>query len=249
MNAYSDCDQGLLLQAEFDGELDAAQVAALHTHRINCKVCAQTLAQMQETRTLLRGAQHHAAPDGLRRFVTSLETKSNVVALPVRPRKRSFYLGVGSGIAASALLAMLLIGRMTPPTDDLIIDSHLRALQTPAHLLDVVSTDHHTVKPWFAGQLAFSPPVKDLASTGFPLKGGRVDVIDGQSVAVMVYQAGKHTLEVFAAPHASRFDGADKEVRGFNLRHWREGDIDLLGISDLNAQELDRFVDQWKTAQ
>ncbi len=247
MNAHSHCDRSLLLQAEFDGELDAAQVAELHAHRENCELCAQVLVQLQRSRVQLRDVQRYAAPDDLRRFVSTLESKGTLVAMPTRPRRQPFYLGLGSGIAASALLAMLLMGRPASHTEDLIIDSHLRALQSPSHLLDVVSTDHHTVKPWFAGQLAFSPPVKDLATIGYPLKGARVDVLDGQPVAVMVYQAGKHTLEVFASPHASQHTTEDEVRRGFNLRHWSEGDIDLWSISDLNAHELDAFVSHWKT--
>jgi anti-sigma factor RsiW len=120
-----------------------------------------------------------------------------------------------------------------------IVDAHLRSLQ-PGHLEDVVSTDQHTVKPWFDGKLDFAPPVRDFASEGFPLQGGRVDVVRGHTVAVLVYGRRKHVVNVFIWPTAEH----DSRPRsgsqlGYNWVDWRQGGMELCAISDANSSDLD----------
>lgn len=129
-----------------------------------------------------------------------------------------------------------------------VLGSHVRALQ-PGHLSDVVSTDQHTVKPWFDGRLPFSPPVKDLAAAGFPLEGGRLDYAAGREVAAMVYRHAKHPIDLFAWPAAGRGDAAPRlEARdGFNLVHWTAGGMQLWAVSELNAAELMQFVRLWQS--
>ena len=96
------------------------------------------------------------------------------------------------------------------------------------------------MKPWFAGQIEFAPPVKDLEAFGYALRGGRVDVVDGHNAAVLVYQAGAHTIDVPIVP---------AEVRGFNVRRFEDGDFSVWAVSDLNARELDAFVEHWRSAE
>ncbi|HTJ09138.1 MAG TPA: anti-sigma factor [Candidatus Binataceae bacterium] len=124
-----------------------------------------------------------------------------------------------------------------------VLTSHLRSLM-PGHLLDVVSTDQHTVKPWFDGRVDFSPPVADFAAAGFRLIGGRLDYLDGRPVAALVYQRRKHIVNVFVWPSP---DGSQSAVEttahdGYNLLHWRRGGMNYWMASDLNAQEMNSFT-------
>jgi anti-sigma factor RsiW len=256
MSAEVHCSQELLLQAGFDGELDAAQSAALEIHRANCSICAQALPELQRSRALLRNAPRFAAPQELRdKLQQQLQTKSgNEFVTRMRPEsvgRKIRYLVSGAGVGAIAvgLFAFFLIGGPSLQTADFIVDNHVRAMQSPTHLLDVVSSEHHTVKPWFAGQIDFAPPVKDMEAFGYPLRGGRVDVIAGRSVAVMVYQAGKHSIDVSVAPRTGSTESTPDELRGFNIRRWSDADFNVWAVSDLNARELDAFVEHWKAAR
>jgi anti-sigma factor RsiW len=124
-----------------------------------------------------------------------------------------------------------------------VLTSHLRSLM-PGHLMDVVSTDQHTVKPWFDGRIDFSPPVSDFAADGYRLIGGRLDYLDSRPVAALVYQRRKHIVNVFVWPAA---DGSQSAVEsaahdGYNLLHWRRGGMNYWIVSDLNAQEMGVFA-------
>jgi anti-sigma factor RsiW len=124
-----------------------------------------------------------------------------------------------------------------------VLSSHLRSLM-PGHLMDVVSTDQHTVKPWFDGRIDFSPPVSDFAADGYRLIGGRLDYLDRRPVAALVYQRRKHIVNVFVWPAA---DGSQSAVEstahdGYNLLHWRRGGMNYWMVSDLNPQEMGIFA-------
>jgi anti-sigma factor RsiW len=129
---------------------------------------------------------------------------------------------------------------------DELVSAHTLAA-TQGHLTDVLSADRHTVKPWLAGHLEFSPPVSDFAADGFPLLGGRVERLQGQPVAALVYQRHKHTITVYVAlAETLKFPGAVTR-RGYHLRSWREGDLSFAAVSDVGAAELDQFVARCRT--
>ncbi|HTQ24634.1 MAG TPA: hypothetical protein VMI09_08045 [Candidatus Binataceae bacterium] len=124
-----------------------------------------------------------------------------------------------------------------------VLTSHLRSLM-PGHLMDVVSTDQHTVKPWFDGRVDFSPPVNDFAAAGFSLAGGRLDYLDGRAVAALVYRRRKHIVNVFVWPAGDRSQSALESTAhdGYNLMHWRRDGMNYWIVSDLNAQEMSEFA-------
>ena len=125
----------------------------------------------------------------------------------------------------------------------MVLDAHVRALLTD-HLTDVLSSDHHTVKPWFAGKLDFSPTVDDLASQGYALAGGRLDYLDGRPVAALVYQHQRHIINLFSwpVPQAGDTPAAVEVRQGYNQIHWMQGGMTYWAVSDLNVDELHAFV-------
>jgi anti-sigma factor RsiW len=257
MNTEFECERTLLIQADFDGELDAGQAAVLVQHRAECAHCRAVEEQLNRSRVLMRAASRYGASEELRRVIRGqVEGPGSTGRTSVSPQARGARkrplpwsnVGLGWAAAAAVVLAVVVLG--WPRGTDLgsqLVSSHVRAMQMESHLIDVVSTDHHTVKPWFAGKIDFAPPVKQLDSQGYVLKGGRVDVVNGAAAAVMVYQAGKHIVDVYVWPTRAGTGrlGTDP-INGFNLRHWQEGDFDVACVSDLAPAELDRFAERWR---
>ncbi|HMA20703.1 MAG TPA: hypothetical protein VKO87_07855, partial [Gemmatimonadaceae bacterium] len=133
----------------------------------------------------------------------------------------------------------------TERTTNELIDAHVRSM-LPGHLLDVTSTDRHTVKPWFAGKTDIAPQVYDLSQRGFPLLGGRLDYVDGHSVAALAYGRRLHTINVFVWRHA---DGEPAPgsftARGYSLVHWTSNGLSYWAVSDAALSEVEAFRDAY----
>ncbi len=241
----AECETLFLVQAEFDGELDAAEAARAMHHRANCPVCRAAYAEFETSRALLRdGAPYHRIPEGLRRAILAgLGAKT-----PQRPRSPAWWRDgasfvLGAGLAAA--IALLVIAPAQQGLIDEIVASHVRALQ-PGHLEDVVSTDEHTVKPWFDGKVDFAPPVKDLATKNFPLLGGRLDYLDGRPVAALAYGHDKHIIDLYIWPGRDSLLPTSSARNGYNVVHWSTGGMNFWAVSDLEAGQLRNFVEQWR---
>jgi anti-sigma factor RsiW len=129
-----------------------------------------------------------------------------------------------------------------------VVSAHLRSLQGN-HLIDVQSTDQHTVKPWFNGRIEVAPPVIDLTSQGFALIGGRLDYVDGRPVAAIVYKRHAHVINLFVSQTMGSERAATIEnLQGFNVRRWAWSDLSFRAVSDINAEELQEFGDKLQTA-
>jgi anti-sigma factor RsiW len=156
-------------------------------------------------------------------------------------RMRPFWVGALGGIGGTAIAAafafLLLVPRLTNPLLDQLVSAHVRSLM-PSHLIDVVSTDKHTVKPWFAGHADVSPVVADFESQGYRLIGGRVDYLEHQRSAVVVYQHGAHVINVFSWAGHDRALPADMTRSGYHLAFWRAGDLEYCAVSDTGWNEL-----------
>jgi anti-sigma factor RsiW len=184
------------------------------------------------------------APETLRR-----KLEAELAAPTRRASTHSFSTNAwrALALAASFLLAVvlgwrLLEGPIGARNDAAlfpsIVDAHLRSLQ-PGHLIDVVSTDQHTVKPWFDGKIDFAPPVRDLAADGFPLEGGRLDAISGRAVAVVVYARRKHVINVFVWPTTEKDAAPSSGSRlGYNWVEWRRDGMESVAVSDVSAADL-----------
>jgi anti-sigma factor RsiW len=156
-------------------------------------------------------------------------------------RMRPFWVGAFSGAGGAAIAAvfafLLLVPRFTNPLLDELVSAHVRSLM-PSHLIDVVSTDKHTVKPWFAGHADVSPVVADFEPQGYRLVGGRVDYLEHQRSAVVVYQHGAHVINVFSWGGQGRALPADVTRSGYHLAFWKAGDLEYCAVSDTGWDEL-----------
>ena len=227
------------LDAYLDRELDAAASTAVGEHLRACAACRRQVAEREALARLVRAAPYYSAPDRLRAQVFAASTRSNAV--------RQILTWAAAAILVVSVGAGMMYWRTPSGRAEVIadeaVDNHVRSLMAN-HLLDVESTDLHTVKPWFLGKLDFSPPVVDLTAKGFPLVGGRLDYVDGRAVAALVYQRQKHTINVFVSPQRTDSSTPDavRTVRGFNVRHWNHNGMSFWAVSDLNSAELGEFA-------
>lgn len=226
-----------------DGELDLVRQLDVEEHLAECAECGEQVKRIRVMKEELAApALYHRAPAALRERLQPL-------AEPTRPRRRS-YERLASIVAGVLVLlgvagTAAFVGSGPTATDGMaerVVAGHVRSLQVD-HLTDVASSDRHTVKPWFRGQLDYSPDVPDLTTDGFPLAGGRLDYLNDRPVAALVYHRRKHAINVYTWPA----DGADQAPRalsrnGYRLRHWQRGGMAYWAISDLNDAELDEFV-------
>ena len=127
---------------------------------------------------------------------------------------------------------------------DQVVANHVRSLLA-AHLVDVVSSDQHTVKPWFDGKIDFAPEVRDLSANGFPLVGGRLDYLDGKTVVALVYQRNKHPINLFITPAVTSRSTSPTAAtrRGYNVFSWTNNGMKYWAVSDLNQAELGEFTE------
>ena len=243
-----------VLHGYIDGELDAARAADFERHLLSCPECVASLEAQEVLRgSIQRAGLYERAPATLRAQLEAKLEAPKPAARVVAMRAPSWrWLAVAAAFLIAAVLGWSLIPRLGGGAGEsafasAIVDAHLRSLQ-PGHLEDVLSTDQHTVKPWFDGRLDFAPPVRDFASEGFPLQGGRLDVVRGRTVAVLVYGRRKHVINVFVWPTAER-DSAPKSGTqlGYNWVDWRKNGMELCAVSDVSPSdlsELQRLLDQ-----
>lgn len=229
-----------LLPAYVDQELDLRAALEVERHLATCEACRRDVAGQRRAGARVRGGAYASAAPALRARVLAALPAAGTPAPAPRPRWWHVWPELAGAVAAVLALAW---GASVPPslTDELVA-SHIRALQVD-HLADVVSTDQHTVKPWFNGKLDFAPPVVDLAAQGFPLVGGRLDYLGGRTVAVLVYRRARHPINLTIWPHPGPATmSATVQQQGFYVVRWRAGGMDYAAVSDVAAPDLVRFV-------
>jgi anti-sigma factor RsiW len=235
-----------VLHGYFDSELDALGATEFEHHLEQCFDCISALDALESLRSSMIIAQlYEKAPAAFRgKVLARLSSAGPVAIFPARTPWR--WLAV-----AAAFLVVVYAGWRVIPIQRggnyetvlaaEIVDAHLRSLQ-PGHLTDVVSTDQHTVKPWFDGKLDFSPPVQDFTGQGFPLQGGRVDVVHGRSVAALVYARRKHSVNVFVWPTDEKDDTPRfGSQQGYQWIDWRKGGMEFCAVSDAAPSALEQL--------
>jgi len=235
------------LDAYVDNELDTSSHVDMERHINSCQECRAQLTELADQRALIRKSfgSEVARPQLHKRIERALDAEQHTEEMQNRPARQTwrlppFWVGAASGFSAAALslvaVFMFINARVTNPLLDEMVAAHLQSLQ-PGHLIAVESTDRHTVKPWFAGRADVSPVVADFAAQGYQLVGGRIDSIAQQRAAVLVYQHGRHVINVFswAATQSVLPDGTRN---GYHITCWQVGNLENCAMSDTGWDEL-----------
>jgi anti-sigma factor (TIGR02949 family) len=244
------CDEAeILLHALIDGELDAGHAREVEQHIATCPRCAAELAAYRDISKAVAAADlRYTAPPELRRRIEASLPQTRAPSR--RALLRGFAMGSAvSAIAATGLVAIVLRGDDEARIQSEVVSAHLRSLQA-GHLTDVLSTDQHTVKPWFNGKLDVAPPVVDLTAQGFTLIGGRLDYVDTRPIGAIVYRRRSHVINLFVAQTASteRRAARIETLQGFNIRRWSERGLNYWAVSDIGADELAEFGEKFEGA-
>lgn len=245
------CAERLTTQAYFDGELDAAASLKAERHLIGCEECSALSDSIAAIRKAVREeATYHRVPPQLRAAIEQTlgaRARGQMYVEALRKwlsDKWQFFAGAGTGFAGAALAASLALFAVGGPAQqdfaNDMVSAHIRSL-IGTHLIDVASSDHHTVKPWFSGHSDVSPPVADFGKQGFRLIGGRMDYVDGKRAAVLVYRHGAHVVNVFAWKDTGDVQSGARMRNGYQLVSWREGGLFFCAISDTEKRELVRL--------
>jgi anti-sigma factor RsiW len=231
-----------------DGELDLVNHVQVEAHLDECLACDHTYRNTTVMKNALAGEELY--------FKAPAELRTRIKSSLREAAEESFWRGVlkwrwmptmaAAAIAVITLFSALTIFRPSANSEDQLanemVSAHIRSLMLD-HDTDVISTDQHTVKPWFEGKLDFSPPVVDLAPQGFALIGGRLDYLGGRPVAALVYQRRQHLINVFIYPAQEKNNESFAFTRqGFNVFHWTKKGMTFWAVSDLNAGELQGFT-------
>jgi anti-sigma factor RsiW len=241
-------DARRLIGAYSDGELDLVRSLEVEEHLRGCAPCTSA----RENLRALKEAAHSAyfpAPDGLRESVlAAVRTSDPIPQSVVIRRAPRFWITTGLALAAGILLGFFAGQiRVRDASERSLLaaltDSHVRSL-IGTHLTDVISSDQHTVRPWFEGKLDFAPPVPDLSGQGFPLVGGRIEYIEGRAAAALVYERRKHFINLFVWPTPA----ANQEVkgvnpqRGYNIVRWHAAGMNYWAVSEIAEDDLRKFA-------
>ncbi|MBM7050208.1 anti-sigma factor [Rhizobium lusitanum] len=250
-----------LLHGFIDGELDPTNLARFEAHLATCEECTHEMEEALMVKRLTgRQGVKWRAPDAVHaRIQTALALEQVMVARAMTAtiqtenpwhrfwrfvRQWSFIPSLA--VLAASLILVLNMPQQSQTIEDQLLASHVRSMLAD-HLTDVLTSDQHTVKPWFSGKIDFSPPVVDLAAQGFPLVGGRVDYLNGRVVAALIYHRHGHIINLFIWPSAAATrSSAEKE--GYNFAEWYADGLVFWAVSDVSAPDLSAFRDDFSRA-
>jgi anti-sigma factor RsiW len=234
-------DDPILIHAYLDGELDPVDALEME-HRIAADPALG--AECERIKALREAMKSMPAPEMPQALRARVESAVGIRGAKSAPSWRA----LAASIAVTAVLAsgMTWLALYQGPHDSLqgaVVASHVRGLMAPS-ATDIASGETHTIKPWFSGRIPQAPRVVDLAAAGFPLAGGRVDVIGRAPSPTLVYMRRKHVVSVTAVPTPDQADSAPEVTTadGYNIVRWVDGGVSYWAVSDLNQKELQEFV-------
>jgi anti-sigma factor RsiW len=246
----SDDASVLLVHAHLDGELDPANALSVTQQMGSVPALAAEAERIKALQQAIRDRlPREETPPGLRarieRSVGGLRSEH------ARPSWRALAASIALTAMVTGTSTWFVTGSQQPVmVADSLVSDHIRALMAPEPV-DVVSSDRHTVKPWFNGRIPNSPRVVDLTKEDFPLIGGRVDVLGRTPVSTLVYRRAKHLISLTAIPAEDGFklERSPRSINGYNVVHWVENGVSYWAISDLEARELENFAQLFRAGQ
>ena len=239
-----------LLDGYADGESGLVNHLQIETHLNGCPACREIHSKKKFLKsTVADESLYYRAPDALRQSVLSGlgSREEEATSISSAWQWRGWFNWAAASLVAAALAVTLFVLWPTRSNGDLLaqelVSSHVRSLMAD-HIIDVQSSDQHTVKPWFDGRLDFAPPVIDLGPQGFELVGGRLDYAGSRPVAALVYKRRQHVINLFIYPDPDAADEAMSSTvkKGYNLVHWNRSAMAFWAVSDLNVDELKQFA-------
>lgn len=237
-------EMNLLLHAYADGELDVVRSLEVEQHVKSCAACAKKMNSLKALQSAFKESDlAYSAPASLRRTVRQIARPSEDREAHLPRDLQWFWKWLAIGATAVAILAIVLRPGISQ-NDELageVASAHVRSLMAD-HLTDVLSSDKHTVKPWFAGKLDFSPAVTDFADQGFALFGGRLDYLNGRTVAVLVYKHKLHIINVFIWPAANAGALEQESYRGYNIVSFNGNGFQYYLVSDMDEPGLTQLA-------
>jgi anti-sigma factor RsiW len=241
------CPELLRTQAYLDGELDGVAASDAERHIETCTECQQTSADAALlSDAIRRELAPHRAPGALRARIGAMLDEETAPRVVVPFKRRNFWYGALSGAGAMAAAASVAFMLVLPPSAETlaqsITDDHTAAL-TSGHLIEIASSSHHVVKPWFAGKVDVSPPTPDFPDQNFVLTGGRVDQVAGSKAAVVIYKHGRHVIDLFVWPDKGTVLPGNATRHGYHSIFWKSGDLNFAAVSDTERRELEKFVE------
>jgi anti-sigma factor RsiW len=231
-----------LIDAYVDRELDLSAALGMERHLESCPLCASALREAESLHREMEGVDLNFATDSiLQRVRDSVEREADLRGAAARRPAWRFasYVTAAAALVVLSSFLTLRVARRGNSIDDEMVDIHLHSL-IGDHLIDVPSSDRHTVKPWFQGKIDFSPPVPDLSAAGFVLAGGRVDVIEGSKVAVLIYKRRDHIINLWISP-GDEAESDMREIHGYHVMTWARNGMTYRTVSDVDPEELRVF--------
>ena len=243
----------LLVAAAVDGELRPLQALSLRRHVARCPACAQQQASLRALRERVQAEvpRHTAPPEFRARLAATLDAAAADAPRRPRPAEGRWRWLLGGALAGCAatvtawfVATAVIDGRAGENLAVEAVNVHVRAT-LGSQLIQVASSDQHTVKPWLSAHLDYSPPVRDYAADGFELVGGRIDYLDRHPVATLVYRYRLHNIDVFVRPQTAHGGAAPlRSLRGFNLVRGDAADMEWIAVSDVAPDVLATLVER-----
>lgn len=253
MTTSAPADANLLLHAYLDGELDPAHALGVERQLARDPVLAGEHARVEALQRLIRERlPRESAPQGLTRRIEATIDMPPAPRWAFHPSHHPSWRALAASVVLAAFLAsgstwFALRPGPTATVADMVVANHLRALMAPQPT-DVASSDQHTVKPWFVGRIPESPRVVDLSQQGFPLVGGRIDVIGRVPVPTLVYRRRQHLISLSSVPSSASaiLEAVPRAIAGFNIVSWNDDGLTYWAVSDVAPADLHSFAQDFR---